>query len=477
MAGLLSEMQSPYRLLDPGAGVGCLTAAAVDRFAVRRDPGTLEVHCFENDPALVVLLRQTLEHCRSVLATGGHRFVFVIHAMDFIADQASLLAEQKPLFGASDLGKFDAVIMNPPYFKLRKDSKHARLMAHIVPGQPNAYASFLILAAALLKNNGELAAITPRSFCNGLYFRDFRRLFFGRMQLEHAHLFESRTETFKEFGVLQESLITKTRRSAAVPSCVTVTSTVGRDMRSPTLLSVPTREILDRSDRDIIVRVPITKMQRNVVRAVDALPTRFSELGLRISTGPVVLFRAKDFLMSVHESGRSIPLLMPHNLTGMWTTWPRIRADKPQAFRLCEESRRLMTRKGNYVLLKRFSAKEERRRLVASCLFARHVDTTDLAIENHLNYIYHSERQLSEAEVVGIATLLNSQIIDCYYRAISGNTQVNATDVRRMPFPKLDLLAAIGQQILATPDSLTEPEDVVLDALGIVGDTRVAVKP
>ena len=102
--------------------------------------------------------------------------------------------------------------MNPPYFKLRKDSAHAKLMEKIVHGQPNIYAFFMALAARLLKQNGEIVAITPRSFCNGLYFRGFRHWYFERVALDHIHIFESRTETFKHSNVLQESIITKVHR-------------------------------------------------------------------------------------------------------------------------------------------------------------------------------------------------------------------------------------------------------------------------
>ena len=107
--------------------------------------------------------------------------------------------------------------MNPPYFKVRKDSEHAKLMRCIVHGQPNIYAFFMALGARLLKEHGELVAITPRSFCNGLYFRGFRRWYFDRVALDHVHIFESRTETFKHSNVLQENIITKVHRSAGRP--------------------------------------------------------------------------------------------------------------------------------------------------------------------------------------------------------------------------------------------------------------------
>jgi adenine-specific DNA-methyltransferase len=87
--------------------------------------------------------------------------------------------------------------------------------------------------------------------------------------------------------------------------------------------------------------------------------------------------------------------------------------------------------------------------LTASCLVGSEVSRPFLALENHLNYIYHVERELGLAEIWGLAALFNSALLDRYFRTISGNTQVNATEIRSMKFPALTLVAAIGRRIQA----------------------------
>jgi adenine-specific DNA-methyltransferase len=118
--------------------------------------------------------------------------------------------------------------------------------------------------------------------------------------------------------------------------------------------------------------------------------------------------------------------------------------------------------------LRRFSAKEERRRLTASCLLASEVAQPFVAIENHLNYLYHSERELNLDEVYGLSALFNSALLDRYFRVISGNTQVNATEIRSMNFPDLRAVACIGRRVreLASLDS-DAVELIVLRELGI----------
>jgi len=212
------------------------------------------------------------------------------------------------------------------------------------------------------------------------------------------------------------------------------------------------------------------------METVESLPVRFSESGLRISTGPVVMFRAREFLLQEVDGDDTIPLLLPHNVKRFETVWPVKKNNKPIAFRVCERSLSLVLATKNYVLLKRFSAKEERRRLVASCFFGSRQAKSFVALENHLNYIYRDRRELSEDETYGVAALLNSTLFDRYFRIISGNTQVNATELRSMKFPRLSTVARIGKRVMRLfPLSADEIEDVVLEELKVPASVEAAI--
>jgi adenine-specific DNA-methyltransferase len=452
MARLLTFPDGDFRLLDPGAGVGALTAAVCNEFCRLGSSRCLEVHVFENDPKAVDLLAENMRACRVAAESAGHTMEYFIHATDFVEAVGKEFDKSRGLFSTdSGLGRFDAVIMNPPYFKIAKDSRHARLMASIVHGQPNIYAIFLALAADLLRPEGEMVAITPRSFCNGLYFRGFRKWFLRRMSLEHLHLFESRTETFQGAGILQESIITLARRSTVQSPVIRVsTSESGHVRESLPYQTVSAANVIEDATRDILIRIPMSDTDTDVMETIESLPVRFAETGLRISTGPVVMFRAKEFLVEEPHGRDTVPLLLPHNVKPFDTIWPVQKQRKPTAFRVCSASRRLLLSTRNYVLLKRFSAKEERRRLTAGCFLASRQSHDYAAVENHLNYIYHESRDLSENEVFGIAALLNSNVYDRYFRLLSGSTQVNATEMRTIKFPPLSLVEALGKRVVQT---------------------------
>jgi len=478
MARWFSCPAAEYRLLDPGAGVGSLTAAVCEEFCTLTSPRRLEIHLFENDPKLIDLLTQNMTHCRSRLESVGHTLRYYVHVEDFVVAASRQFSGGRTLFREEDnLGQFDGVITNPPYFKIGKDSKHARIMADIVHGQPNIYALFLALSAHLLRVGGELVAITPRSFCNGLYFRDFRKWFLERMSLERIHLFESRTETFKDAGVLQESIIWLSRRRSRQSPTMEITTSLGCDFQEGLYsCRLAAEKVIDRSGMDCVIRIPTSGDNVRIMEVVEALPLRFSETGLRISTGPVVMFRATDFLLENINGRDAVPLLLPHNVKAFETVWPVKKNKKPVAFRICAESRRLSLPVRNYVLLKRFSAKEERRRLIAGCYLRARQKAAMVALENHLNYVYHHERDLTEEETYGIAAVFNSLLFDRYFRMISGNTQVNATELRNMNFPDLSVIAEIGRRVKELPSlDAKHVENIVLEELGVPSSLRTAL--
>jgi adenine-specific DNA-methyltransferase len=471
MAGLFTTTpRKSYRLLDPGAGVGSLTAAVCERLSQAGAAMHIEIVLFENDQAVLPYLRRTMEHCRCKMERAGHALKVFVHESDFILDAAKSIQVNRGLFDEDMvLEEVDWVIMNPPYFKLNKSSKYARVMDAVVYGQPNIYAFFLAASAQILRPGGEIVAITPRSFCNGLYFRGFRRWFFERMALDHIHLFESRTDTFRD--VLQESIITQSHKLGRPSSHISISTSNGRNMiEGIRARRLPAAAVMDSSTGDCIIRVPASEEDSAVLEIVESWPDRFSDLGLRVSTGPVVTFRAREFLLHGFNDTNAAPLLSTFNVKPFETLWPTAQKKHPSAFRICPASMKLLLPSQNYVLLRRFSAKEERRRLTASCFIGASQTSRYVALENHLNYVYHPKRPLSLDETYGLAALFNSALLDRYFRTISGNTQVNATELRTMPLPTLKTIASIGRKVQALSVLRGDAvEQIVLDSVGIDG--------
>jgi adenine-specific DNA-methyltransferase len=94
--------------------------------------------------------------------------------------------------------------------------------------------------------------------------------------------------------------------------------------------------------------------------------------------------------------------------------------------------------------VKRFSSKEERRRVVAYVYDPSQIRCRQVGFENHWNVFHSNKRGIDVVLARGLACFLNSTTLDKTFRAFSGHTQVNATDLRNLKYPSARFLADLG---------------------------------
>lgn len=444
MASLFSELPPTVRLLDAGAGEGALTAALVRRVC---EEGlglrTLHATVYEIDETILPTLRRTMNDCAALCEARGIGFTFSVHHADFIREMAGKLAGD--LFSVAP-PSFDLAIANPPYKKINADSPERFALRSVGLETSNLYAGFVGLLARLLVNGGQLVAITPRSFCNGPYFRPFREDFLRLMELERLHVFESRQALFREDAVLQENIIFHARKGNRQPRTVTVSSSSGEMEGGITSKRFPFAEIVHPRDAERFIHIPADTGHASAKVKLDGLPASLASLGLKVSTGRVVAFRLSDALLSASVPG-SVPLLYPCHFQRGAVHWPKANSRKPNAILDNEETRPWLVPSGVYLLTKRFTSKEERRRVVAVVFDPDEVKAERLGFENHLNYFHADGRGLERSLALGLFVFLNSTLVDQYFRCFSGHTQVNATDLRKLPYPDADTLRAMGGEL------------------------------
>jgi len=162
-----------------------------------------------------------------------------------------------------------------------------------------------------------------------------------------------------------------------------------------------------------------------------------------------------------------VPLLWMHNMQNMRVEWPSKKNKKPAAIASTEKTSPLLLPVKNYVLLKRFTSKEQRRRLDAAVLKQSEFPHESVGIENHVNYIHKPKGSLSVGEAFGIAALLNTGLIDNYFRSLNGHTQVNATEIRNVPLPDLSVIKKIGEVVSKAKDLPANLDEMIGSELGI----------
>ena len=432
------------RILDPGAGIGSLTAALVARIVTERPDLDLTITAFEIDETLRPELERTVEECQQLADAFGCPMTSRIVGEDFL-EWAATATTGAPSSDSQE--RFDIVILNPPYRKVNVKSDARLTLQRINVEITNLYVAFLAMSVALLDEDGQLAAITPRSFTNGPYFRSFRRYFFDRMLFDRIHIYESRSKAFAEDGVLQENLIFGAHRSrhGEVDPTVTISTSLGPN-DAPKLRQVLHSEIVGRDDLERFVHIATDEADAALGRLLETMPTRIAGLGVEVSTGRVVDFRASEYLRFEPQGG-AVPLIYPGHLREGKIDWPGRLRKKPSWIVACDATASLLLPTETYVVVKRFSAKEERRRVTASVFDPADVPSRVVAFENHLNVFHVKGHGLPPDIARGLATWLNSTVIDRFVRCFNGHTQINATDLRRLPFPSTEELRRLGSAI------------------------------
>jgi adenine-specific DNA-methyltransferase len=478
MASLFQPGGDLMRVLDPGAGSGILTCAVAEHLVSRqRKPSRLEVAVYENDPELAEVLRKSLAYLKEWLSERDIVFEAEVSTDDFVLTHSEVmcdaLGKSPRLFRAGQCSRnFDLAISNPPYFKIPKSDPRAKAASAVIHGQPNIYALFMAVSASILKPGGQFVFITPRSYASGPYFRLFRERFFAKMRPELVHVFESRTDAFKRDDILQENIILKARREdgwaeTTKHNYIWISSSNGSgDFGESKRQKIQSDLILDMSRFDKVLYVPTTDEQLDVMQTVRSWSGSLRKLGLEISTGPVVPFRAVSLLDEEGEvPGSHAPLMWMQHVKAMTVQWPIATNRKPQFIKVTGAAMKLLVPNKNYVLMRRFSAKEEKRRLVAAPYLKDQSESQWLGLENHLNYIHRPGGELTEEEARGLSVLYNSSVMDTYFRSLNGNTQVSATELRAMPLPDRDLLVRIGTAANPPPKSLEEIDILVASIL------------
>lgn len=459
LASLLElPTRGTFRVLDPGAGMGSLSTAVVARVLRETPRLDLEVVAFEVDPELEPHLRQTLADCEHVAGSLGCRVHTELRLTDFVgwasdAISGSLLAE--PM-------SFSACVMNPPYRKINHGGADRRALERVGVTVTNLYAAFLALASRLLEPDGQLSAITPRSFANGVYFEPFRRFFLREMSFNRLHVYEDRNRVFADAKVLQENVVFRATRRRPGPS-VTLSSSAGIHTDASTR-DVRYTDVVHELDPNLVVRIPVDDDATAVAEYIATLPAQLSDLGVEVSTGRVVDFRTEEHLRMQPESG-AVPLIYPAHLRGGAVVWPQPKSKKPNALAVNDQTESLLLPSATYVLVKRFTAKEERRRVVATLVTSDDLPASHVAFENHLNVYHSGGRGLPLDLARGLVAFLNSVVVDRFVRQFSGHTQINATDLRQLRYPSVDELNKAGR---AGSDSSGEgsPFDEVIGRSG-----------
>ncbi|HRZ28572.1 MAG TPA: N-6 DNA methylase [Spirochaetota bacterium] len=455
MGGLISKNEKEeITILDPGVGTGVLACSACEH-AVLKIKGLKKINIigYEVDPQIIPYAEKSFAGLSGWLRARNIGSSINIIENDFILGNNDAMDHSEKLFNDKPShGNIDIVISNPPYFKINKDDPRSKAVSKVVYGQPNIYSLFMIISAFMLKKGGDMIFITPRSYTSGFYFKAFREIFFSEMTPEQFHLFGSRDEAFERDDVLQEHLIIHAKKrhiTEAGPNekVIISHSRSSSDLDKPVKRNALLHDVINHKSGNKFVFLPLSDEEENTISFVNSWPGSLHKFNMEISTGRVVPFRVRQFL-AMENDGSCAPLIWMNHIKNAKIEWPIENCRKEQFIAVNDASMPILVPNGNYVIMRRFSPKEDIKRINTAPLYQSRCHHEYLGIENHVNYIHRPGGRLTPEEIAGLSAVLNTKYLDIYFRTLNGNTEVSATEIRDIPLPDYDFILKVGRMIL-----------------------------
>lgn len=430
MASLFNfdKSKSIIRLLDAGAGTGILAAAVIQRLINENYQGHIHITCYETDHLVLPLLYENLTIIKRYADVS-----FTIKDENYITSQT---------FGADtffreDENIYDYIIGNPPYLKISKDTAEVKAMISICHGAPNLYFLFWAMGIYNLKQGQELVYIVPRSWTSGAYFKKFRTYLLANSVITDIHLFESRDKVFDRESVLQETIIVKIKKTTQNPASVNITTSSTSDFSDVKRFTAPYETVVAKNQ---FVYLVTNKEDADVLYKINKFHKTLPEIDLKMQTGLIVDFRTREALRDKLEDG-AYPLLYSQHIKGGKVVWPLGKEGEV----IKTERKGYLQKNSDFLLVKRFTSKEEERRLQCGIyLKQKYTQFEYISTQNKVNFIKCD----SPCITYGLYVLLNSTIYDCYYRILNGSTQVNSTEINQLPIPERPIIEEMGRELM-----------------------------
>lgn len=453
------------RLIDPAVGAGAFAIAATRRVIDVAQQEGLEgssvcravqsvIHGLDLNPLGILLTEAAISLMLVPFLEGEdasgleplHLYVTDSLRIGELGGEAhSDVAEQIKARDGTYANGFDFVVANPPYAKLPSrlltEQQKTRFSATIY-GHPNLYGLFLQIGVELLADGGRLAYINPKSFVSGLYFRNLRSFLTCHLDLERFDTFDRRTGLFD--GVLQDVVILTGEKTADRGELIELREFSGPPTQAPARsVSVARESVLLGQEFDFSFFISADELAHQLLARLATGTKSLRQLGFKTATGTIVWNRLKP-AMRDEPAADALPLVWGNGIRPYRFLRLGNRSGKATHAEINDKTRGI-TVKGPAILVKRMTAKEEKRRLVACAAPPELADSEHgWFAENHVNVIRPIEPTIDLEAVLG---LLNSRLYDYVFRSLNGNTQVSATELDMLPIKDGDELTAIAEQV------------------------------
>lgn len=197
-------------------------------------------------------------------------------------------------------------------------------------------------------------------------------------------------------------------------------------------------------DKHMIV-LPTTKESLSVINSFHKRGKKLSSIGIRCIVGPIVQFRNLEYLSKNKTDKNNIPFLIPSDLKDNLILFNN-RNEKYKY--ISGEIKSRLTRNTNGLLLRKVTAKDDKKVIVGAILQKEYFSTEIIGIDSNLIFFQGLNREMSIEECYGLYAFLVSDYFSEYYLLINGTHTINIFELSSMYFPGIEDLINIGKKLI-----------------------------
>ncbi|GAB62562.1 putative methyltransferase [Candidatus Jettenia caeni] len=372
--------------------------------------------------------------------------------------------------------QFDFVVGNPPYYKIKNLEQNIKnTFTESIYGHPNAYALFIHAGIEMLRTHGRLGFIVPRSMLSGLYFKNLREFIEKKTAIKEIVNISDRKNIFD--GVLHGTMILSLKRGKQNDEKINISLVKTlEDIRDQhRAVIVDRNEVVQQLNGTTVWFVADSLDVYNILSKIIKGSPLLSgnQINYRAKTGQIVWNRVKP-LLSTQKEPDTLPLVWATDVGKFSFSFNRMGIARPCFLKSNSKTKQLIV-KGLCILVQRVTADEQPSRIIACIpeeLCKKEHD--GYFVENHLNIIQPTNES-NTIDLYFILGILNSDVVDFFFRTMNGNTQVSATELNLLPIPtgkSDDKIAEIAKEIQVVEEAkrkklFTELNVLVAKAYGL----------
>ncbi len=457
MINITDPQKNAYTILDPGAGTGILSAAAVEHICKKASEcKQIFLTCYENNPIFIPMLKDNLERIRKKCRHDYDVKLFIT------VYEENYLTESKNHYTVNFFEKiedrYDVIICNPPTDLCEKYSEDAEGVGGISQLKISRAFLFAKLAAGHLEEGGQLVMVMPTTYATASQLSQIRKEISEKLSLVAVHLFVGKQKSATRAVPLKKSFIISLARTAK-PQNVIISTSYDAGKVVTVLPDLPYDFVVDKESG--VLTLPKNVEDTRIIKYISDFPETLLSLGLKMSTGLIVDSKCEGLLFTEPVNG-TVPLIRPAAMKNGAVVFPQ--PIKRQYIAPVNPS--LVQKNKNMIVLKRVPAKSDDRFVNPAVYLASQLPAYKyISTHNKINFIDTKSKteEMSARFVFGLFALLNSTIYDRYISIISKSKQLNSKEMKSLPLPPRNIIENMGMRLMAMRQTSVDACDAIVN--------------